>query len=452
MNTNFTVIMPVFNSEPYIKEAIDSIIHQTYSFKEHIELILINDGSEDASEALCLQYKNNYPDNIKYKRIENSGPAVARNTGLDLASPSSKYITFLDADDKLNPNAIEEANRFFSSHSSVKIAAIPIFYFEDKTGPHKLNYRFDSGNRVIDINTEYSSPHFYIGGIFIDRSIITENVRFNDSLYFWEDALFVNKIIISEQKYGVISGTKYWYRQRKSMNSLVDKAWRNKYRYTQLLQTGYHELLSTSLNLYNQVLPYVQFLLVYHLKLLLVKKNSEVMLETLDDTELQTFIQELKKLLGFIEDKYILEQSLLNYRKEFLLNLKHGGNYGNLESFNKIDKLKAITITEKKIKGLNVMLKGYFNSEFYSLKKNDKIFIQIGNRRIYGSHRDPSKNITIWGYLVKDYKYNGFMIHVPIWCSQYQFGLETDQTVIYLTKINYFDSIFRRLFKISPKA
>ncbi|MED1205484.1 glycosyltransferase family A protein [Heyndrickxia acidicola] len=447
MNTTFSVIMPVFNSEPYLKEALDSIIRQTLSFKDHIELILINDGSEDDSEALCLQYKQNYPENIKYKRIENSGPAVARNTGLDLVSPSSHYITFLDADDKLEANALEAASAFFSVHPSVKIAAIPIYYFEEKTGSHNLNYRFDQGSRVIDINKEYSSPHFYIGGIFIDRSIITEKVRFNESLYFWEDALFVNKIILSEQQYGVISGTKYWYRQRISLNSLVDTAWKNKYRYTELLQTGYMELVTASLQMHGLILPYVQFLLVYHLKLLLVKKNNEMMEKTLNETEIRIFVEELKKLLVFIEDKYILEQSLLNYRKEFLLNLKHDGKFGKLEFIDKIDKEASIHITEKKLKGLHVEMKGYFTSEFYSMKESDKVYIQIGNRKMYASHRDPGKKVIIWGYLVTDYKNDGFLIQVPIWCLSFRFGLETHQGDIELKRINYIKTLYRRLFK-----
>jgi hypothetical protein len=353
----------------------------------------------------------------------------------------------LDADDKFETNAIEQASHFFSSHSSVKIAAIPIYYFEGKTGPHKLNYRFDQGNRVIDINKEYSSPHFYIGGIFIDRSMITDQVRFNESLYFWEDALFVNKIILSEQQYGVISGTKYWYRQRTSMNSLVDTAWKNKYRYTQLLQSGYMELLTASLHMYGRILPYVQYLLVYHLKLLLVKKNNEIMQKILDETEIRIFIEELKKLLGFIEDKYILEQSLLNYRKEFLLNLKHDGKFGKLEFVDKIDKETSIHITEKKLKGFHLEMKGYFTSEYYSLKESDKMYIQIGDRKMYASHRDPGKKMIVWGYLVKDYKYDGFLIQVPIWCLNYRFGLETNQGDIELKRINYINSLFRRIFK-----
>lgn len=88
-----SVIVPVYNTEKYLPECIDSIINQSYL---NLEIILINDGSTDNSSKICDEYAS------KDKRIivihkANGGQADARNAGLDIAN--GKYITFIDSDD-----------------------------------------------------------------------------------------------------------------------------------------------------------------------------------------------------------------------------------------------------------------------------------------------------------------------------------------------------------------
>ena len=61
----FSIIVSIYNVEKYIKEAIDSLINQTIGFEENVQLILVNDGSTDNSEEICLNYEKNYPKNIK---------------------------------------------------------------------------------------------------------------------------------------------------------------------------------------------------------------------------------------------------------------------------------------------------------------------------------------------------------------------------------------------------
>ena len=94
-----STIIPVYNVEPYLEETIKSIIHQTIGFKKNIQLILINDGSTDKSETICLKYKKQYPENILYVAKKNEGVSVARNLGLQFAR--GNYINFLDSDDYL---------------------------------------------------------------------------------------------------------------------------------------------------------------------------------------------------------------------------------------------------------------------------------------------------------------------------------------------------------------
>ncbi|MEC1961056.1 glycosyltransferase family 2 protein, partial [Bacillus subtilis] len=95
-NYYFSVIMPIYNVELYLTEAIESIINQTVGF-ENIQLILVNDDSPDKSEIICKEYAQKYPNNIVYAKKQNGGVSSARNYGLKYAE--GRYIQFLDPDD-----------------------------------------------------------------------------------------------------------------------------------------------------------------------------------------------------------------------------------------------------------------------------------------------------------------------------------------------------------------
>ena len=82
---DFSVIMAVYNVEVYLRQAIDSVISQTFGF-EKIQLILVDDGSSDKSGEICDEYVGNYPDNIMVIHKEHGGVASARNEGLKYAT------------------------------------------------------------------------------------------------------------------------------------------------------------------------------------------------------------------------------------------------------------------------------------------------------------------------------------------------------------------------------
>ncbi len=101
MNKLISVIVPIYNVEPYLKRCIDSIINQTY---KTIEIILVDDGSTDNSSKICDEYKNK-DKRIKVIHKKNGGLSSARNRGLDIAK--GKYITFIDSDDYVDNDYIE---------------------------------------------------------------------------------------------------------------------------------------------------------------------------------------------------------------------------------------------------------------------------------------------------------------------------------------------------------
>lgn len=98
-----TVIMPCYNAKAYISEAVNSVINQTYP---NIELIIVDDGSQDNSYEICQQYvaQNSIP--IQLLKQDNKGPYPARNYGLSQAKGT--YIAFLDADDYWDNNCLQK--------------------------------------------------------------------------------------------------------------------------------------------------------------------------------------------------------------------------------------------------------------------------------------------------------------------------------------------------------
>lgn len=96
-----SVILPVHNREVMVGEAVESALSQSLAPKE---IIVVDDGSTDGTSETLAELERKHPDHIRLLRIENSGPGVARQAGLDIATAS--YVQFLDSDDLLEPEKL----------------------------------------------------------------------------------------------------------------------------------------------------------------------------------------------------------------------------------------------------------------------------------------------------------------------------------------------------------
>jgi len=97
-----SVIVPVYNTERYLRKCLDSLADQTLN---DIEIIIIDDGSKDSSPMIIKEYTEKYPERFKSFKQENSGQAVARNVALKMCS--GEYIGFLDSDDYVRTDMFE---------------------------------------------------------------------------------------------------------------------------------------------------------------------------------------------------------------------------------------------------------------------------------------------------------------------------------------------------------
>ncbi|HEM3561743.1 TPA: SP_1767 family glycosyltransferase [Streptococcus suis] len=132
MSEKVSVIVPVYNSEKYLKECVDSILRQTYT---NIEVLLINDGSTDGSARICEEYKE-CDSRVRVHHKINGGVGSARNAALELAT--GDYILFVDNDDWLDGDHIEQLYLLLKK-SEADIAIANFTEFREEIGKYIFN-------------------------------------------------------------------------------------------------------------------------------------------------------------------------------------------------------------------------------------------------------------------------------------------------------------------------
>jgi glycosyltransferase involved in cell wall biosynthesis len=120
-----SVILPVYNAERFLKEAIDSILQQTFS---DFELLLINDGSTDGSEQIIASYTD--PRIVYIKNEKNEGLIYSLNKAIDLAR--GRYIARMDADDVSLPQRFEKQLRYLEEHPDVGVVAATVSFINER--------------------------------------------------------------------------------------------------------------------------------------------------------------------------------------------------------------------------------------------------------------------------------------------------------------------------------
>lgn len=314
----FSVIIPVYNTELYLEEAIDSIINQTVGFEDNIQIILVDDASQDDSKGICLKYKAKYPNNICFVHCEtNRGPSSARNMGLQYAS--GKYINFMDSDDRWGLSVFESASCFLKEHEKeIDCLAYPICFFDQKSGDHSLNFRFNK-DRIVDIEEDYNYLQLHAAPVFFVANAIRD-MRFDEKMLHAEDTKFVNLVMLEKGKYGVCNAGQYYYRKRNDNSSLQKRNKLNPDYYTKMLEQSLGFFIQYSLHKYGKVIRYVQNMIAYAIKYRIKSPYEGRVSETLT----QQSVLLMHEYLQYVSDEIIIQQKdVFKEQKAFALNLKY---------------------------------------------------------------------------------------------------------------------------------
>lgn len=205
MNSLVSVIIPIYNSQIYLNRCLDSVVNQTYS---NLQIIIIDDGSDDNSLDICLTYKNN-DKRVEIIHQENQGQSVARNKGLDVCK--GDYIIFVDSDDWLELNMIDFMLRTIKKENSdivmcnVEQTSFNDFYKKDN---------FMSSVLKDEIGSQLWK--------FMFKSYLWENIRLPIGRYA-EDAMVMYKIIDKANVFSFIFETLYNYYENNPESSSNQK-------------------------------------------------------------------------------------------------------------------------------------------------------------------------------------------------------------------------------------
>ena len=306
----FSVIMAIYNTGRYLNDSIGSLLNQSCGFNK-IQLILINDGSIDNTNEICMKYVNKYPNNIKYKYIEHSGVSKARNVGLEMAK--GKYINFLDPDDLWDYMAFEYILHFYKQHNNTDIVAGRIKFFEAITGYPILDYKFTK-TKVVNLLKEYRYIQLSASSCFF-RTKTIKNLKFYEGIKYCEDIRFINTLLIDKPKMGLVKEALYYYRRRKDGSSSIQNLNKDKNYYFDTIIKVHHFLINLSFLKYNILVPFIQYFLAYDI----IFRIKTIIQKYLENLYIIKYIEIINNILKYIDEKFILVQKHASNIIKFLI-------------------------------------------------------------------------------------------------------------------------------------
>ena len=212
-----SVIVPVYNVEQYLPGCLDSLANQTL---KNIEIIVVNDGSPDHSQAIIDRYYQEYPQLIKPFRKENTGAADTRNFGISKAK--GEFIGFVDSDDYVSPDLYEKLVKK-ACRTGSDVAVCHYKRVRETTGKGYVP-------KIID-KTAFGYPVKEKPGIILDsrpylwnkifkRKLFTENDFKLPPLKLCEDAAMVYPLLLAANKVEFVDEALYFYREDRQESSV----------------------------------------------------------------------------------------------------------------------------------------------------------------------------------------------------------------------------------------
>lgn len=221
MEDLISVIVPMYNVETYLEDTLNSIVNQTYT---NVEIILINDASTDRTFDIAKNYAEKYPNIRLINQIINKGVSATRNLALKLAKGS--YITFVDSDDLLAKQALENMyNTAKESNSDLVIGIYKNFSSESISpgGIYKRYKRLNEKGRIFPFTNPEIFFHTYCWGKLYKKELLSENT-FPEGINYTEDQPFVIYTYFKAKKIYITPHVVYYYRGRDKKDSATQVA------------------------------------------------------------------------------------------------------------------------------------------------------------------------------------------------------------------------------------
>lgn len=207
-----SVVVPVYNVEDYLRECLDSLVSQTL---KSIEVIIVNDGSTDNSQEIINDYVKKYPNFHCYEK-ENGGLGDARNYALPYCT--GEYITFLDSDDYVAPDAYEKAYQLANQkQADIVMFDLKWFYPEGKQ---------EIRPTVPTFLTQFNENAFILSNPAACNKIFKRNLWVENEITFpvglwYEDLATIPALALVTDKIAYLPEDLYYYRQRE--HSIMSK-------------------------------------------------------------------------------------------------------------------------------------------------------------------------------------------------------------------------------------
>lgn len=205
----FSIILPVYNAEKYVANAINSVINQDY---KNWELIIVDDGSNDNSCKIIKKFLND--NRINYIYEKNSGVSAARNNALRHAK--GDYVLFIDSDDYFSMNLLDDMSKLLSKKN---VDVVKFGYFTER-GMIRKKYKFSSTiNQILEDeslkreveNNIFSSYDFNCVWNSVIKSNIAKSIQFDKKIINAEDLLYFYEVLKTSKSIFITNEPYYHY-------------------------------------------------------------------------------------------------------------------------------------------------------------------------------------------------------------------------------------------------
>ena len=283
MKEKISIIVPIYNSEKYLKRCLDSIINQTY---KNLDIILINDGSTDNSLKICKQYKDQ-DQRIMLINQKNHGVSYTKNKALKLAT--GDYIGFVDSDDVIDKDMFKNLHKLIEKTKSEIACCKYLRFTDDYKFEIKNNYQiYDKFECLKMLISETTITNFLWDKLF--KRTVLEDIKIKSGIIF-EDMDIIYEIIHKSTKIVVTDDILYGYYQRTD-------SYTHSYDYTKMLnyidvyQKRYEFLSKNYPNLKKQIDSSLIYSIFILFRMITLNQKKEI----LDDKEIIKQYNKLKQL------------------------------------------------------------------------------------------------------------------------------------------------------------